>query len=144
MSSTKHSSKGVTLIELMVVVAIIAILASIAYPSYRSQIIKGNRTVAKNALLTYAQFLEKCYTERGTYLNCAYAPTDTSNFDSGKNLFDLVAGTNIQATTYTLQATAQGAQSGDTNCGSFTLTQAGIKGATNKSGGINSNYCWSH
>lgn len=144
MSLSKHSVRGVTLIELMVVVAIVAILASIAYPSYRSQVLKGNRTVAKNAMLTYAQFLEKCFTQNGTYLNCNYAPTNTMAFDSGKNLFSLNANIAASGDTYTLTATAQNGQSDDTNCGSYTLTQAGVKGAKNKSDADNTSYCWAH
>ncbi len=36
--------------ELMVVVAIIGILAAIAYPSYRAQVRRSNRTEARVAL----------------------------------------------------------------------------------------------
>ena len=42
--------KGFTLLELMIVVGIIAILASIAYSSYRNQVIKSRRAAAATCL----------------------------------------------------------------------------------------------
>lgn len=39
--------KGFTLIELMITVATIGVLIAIAYPSYQSYIVKGNRAAAQ-------------------------------------------------------------------------------------------------
>lgn len=141
-----HSDKGFTLIELMITVAIVAILAAIAYPSYQSQIRKSNRAVAKTALLTYAQFLEKCYTQNSVYTGCTYAPTDSATFDAGKQLFAIsiantvggVANPNV----FTITATAQNSQAGDTACATFSLTNANVKTATTSGGADNSNVCW--
>ncbi|AVO54331.1 MULTISPECIES: GspH/FimT family pseudopilin [Pseudomonadaceae] len=46
-----ESSKGFTLIELMVVIALIAIVASIAVPSYQAMMEGGRQTSARNGLL---------------------------------------------------------------------------------------------
>jgi type IV pilus assembly protein PilE len=43
----RQAQQGVTLIELMAVMLIIGLLAAIAYPSYRQQVIRSNRTEAK-------------------------------------------------------------------------------------------------
>jgi type IV pilus assembly protein PilE len=59
--------RGFTLIELLVAVAIVAILAAIAYPSYRSQISKTRRADAESVLMQAAQFMERTYTESGSY-----------------------------------------------------------------------------
>lgn len=52
---------GMTLIELMVVVAILGILASFAYSSYQTQMTKTRRTDATTAILDIANRLEKFY-----------------------------------------------------------------------------------
>ena len=73
---------GFTLIELMIAVAIIAILATIAYPSYRQQVLKSQRTEAKTALSDAAQRLERCYTQFNAY-NDTDDCTIAGTFDSG-------------------------------------------------------------
>lgn len=57
----RRSERGMTLIELMVVVAIVGILASIAYSSYQNQMFKTRRTDATAAMLEIANRLEKFY-----------------------------------------------------------------------------------
>src|SRR6185369_10407130 len=66
--------RGVTLMELMVVMVIIGILAAIAYPSYRAQVRRSNRTEARVALEQTAGALEKCYTRYMAYNDIANCP----------------------------------------------------------------------
>ena len=56
-----RNASGVTLIELMTVVVVIGILAAIAVPSYRSYLLRANRTDAKRALLQVQAAEEKYY-----------------------------------------------------------------------------------
>jgi type IV pilus assembly protein PilE len=60
-----RSSRGFTLIELMVVVVIATILITIAVPSYFSQIRQSRRTEAKSALLDAAGREERYFSTNG-------------------------------------------------------------------------------
>ena len=72
--------RGVTLMELMVVVVIVGILAAIAYPSYRAQVRRSNRTEARVALEQTAGALEKCYTRYMVYNDNTNCPA-SNQFD---------------------------------------------------------------
>jgi type IV pilus assembly protein PilE len=125
--------RGVTLIELMIVVVIIALLAAIAYPSYTQYVERTRRADGQSALLDASQRLERCYTQNNSYADCA-APPATS-----PDGFYAIAATTQTATAYTVTATPQGAQAGDTRCGTLSLTQNGTRGAT---GTLGADGCW--
>jgi type IV pilus assembly protein PilE len=50
MAFKKSRQHGMTLLELMIVVAIVGILATIAIPSFNDQVLKSRRAEARNAL----------------------------------------------------------------------------------------------
>jgi type IV pilus assembly protein PilE len=63
--------KGVTLIEVMVVVAIVGLLAAIAIPAYNNYITRSRRSDAFTALETVRAAQEMYRAERGEYRNTA-------------------------------------------------------------------------
>lgn len=61
----KH--KGFTLIELMITILVVAILASIAIPSYREYVIRGNRTAAQAAMMEIATQQQQFFVANRAY-----------------------------------------------------------------------------
>lgn len=129
--------RGFTLVELVVTMGIVAILGAIAYRSYRNSVIKTDRADAKNALITWAQTLERCYSQYYYYYNASPtaslpdcpAPTASSTFSSNSLYKITVVRT---ASSYTLTATPVSSTvvANDTQCTTFTIDNTGTKGYT--------------
>jgi type IV pilus assembly protein PilE len=148
-SAWRKHQRGVTLLELMVVVAIITIIASIGYPSYMNHITRANRTAAKSFLLQVADRQEQFFANNKRYAD------DLTDLGYGANGFmiddqgamtaagagDRIYRVQINAVTpvtYTIAAVPQLRQAGhDTQCLSLTLTNAGQRGQTGPS-----TECW--
>jgi type IV pilus assembly protein PilE len=127
-----NKQQGFTLVELMIVIAIIAILAAIAYPGYTGHMKKTRRAMAAGCLQQDAQYLERWYTSKLTYVG-ASVPTCP-----GVAQFYDVTASGVAARTFTLSAAPKGAQAGD-NCGTLTLNEKGVRG---QAVGMTESKCW--
>ena len=119
---------GMTLIELMIVVAIIGILASVAYPSYQQYVLRANRAEAQAVLSETAQFMERYFTTNGTYVGGALLSAVSPKGASGAAVkYNITPATVTTATTFTLTATPVNSQTADTTCGTLTLSNTGAQ-----------------
>ena len=133
--------RGVTLLELMIVVVIVSIIAAFAYPSYTQYVVNTKRTAATSALLQIAdrqqQFFmdNKRYTADLTDLGLAANPLFISDDGNSVPAGDadavyLLIVANVTPVTYTAIAAPLAQQLvRDTKCGTLTLTQTGAKDA---------------
>ena len=137
--------QGLTLVELMIVVAVMAVIAAVAYPLYTGQTQKARRADAKVALETIAMAQERVYTLSGRYWGIGTstlqaqlpAPLRAAESEQGYYTIAVTQGTN-QDFTATATAKSGGAQGGDaSNCATFSITHQGVKSHT----GSASN-CW--
>jgi type IV pilus assembly protein PilE len=147
--TASRNEAGVTLVELMVVVAIVAAIFAIAFPSYERYIVRAKRAVGQNAVLQVADRQQQFFMDNKRFA----ADMTNLGFNANPWIVDddgasTVAGdadavyslalSNVTATTWTVTATPLNGQlSRDTDCGNLTITQAGTKGSSG--GGDN---CW--
>ena len=138
-------TRGMTLIELMVVVAIVAILSTLAVGSYRRYVLRANRTDATSALLRIQVGEEKFFLQNNTYTtNVTAAPpaglgvaSPTPNGFYNVTVVPDPNSTNSIATSFLATAAAQGTQTQDTSCLTLTITDQG-----QRSSAPSTTACW--
>jgi type IV pilus assembly protein PilE len=148
--SAKRTLRGITLVELMVVIAILAILATIGYPMYVEQVQKGRRVDARSGVMEIALAMEKEFAAWGQYseptatiagisaTDGTPAPDANSNFHANLRQiaelytdyynFTITAGNAND--TFIVTATPTGIQADDTKCAFLSVNQVGVKTAT--------------
>ncbi len=134
------SEGGFTLVEVMIVVVIVAILAAIAIPSYQSSVYKGRRADAKESLFSAAALQEQIYMQKNAYSDSA---ADVGGSQSGEGYYGIAVTRPCgDDSCFLITASARGAQSGDTDCSTFSINQAGTKIAKSAGGSVTTGSCW--
>lgn len=120
--------RGVTLLELMIVIVVIGILAAVAYPNYRDAAARAKRSEARAALLQIATQQERLYLQNNSYT------TDMSRLgfaNAGCNLTGSetysVCVTAADANNWTAVATYQNADAEAGKCNTFQLDGRGVR-----------------
>ncbi len=149
LNKTMKRQRGISLLELLIVVAIVGILGAIAYPSYQDQVRRTSRSDCAGALAGLGNAMERYFTVNSTYLGAAAGGADTG----APAIFPVTCPTDgdtatynltIQAatgSTYVVQAAPTGRQAGD-RCGTLTLSNTGLKGVTGAAAGLTPQDCW--
>ena len=144
----RFRERGVTLLELLTVIMVLGILAAIAIPTYRSYLIRAQRSDATSALLRVAAAQEKFYLQNNRYATddeLDKGPPDGLGIDGSEHGYyqlSLDDGVdNTLAFTATAIPVAGGAQATDKDCTSFSIDQAGKRGAL-KTATDNTPICW--
>ena len=127
MAFKKSRQDGMTLLELMIVIAIVGILASIAMPSFNNSVMKARRADARNSMFDWQLRQAEYFAD-----NLTYASVSTINgsggdtVDSGEGYYGITV-TILETTTFQMTATPKigTTQASDSECASFCINQDG-------------------
>jgi type IV pilus assembly protein PilE len=151
--SAVRAERGVTLIELMIVIVLLAIAVGIAVPSYRSYVIRTHRTDATVALLKVRRAQEAYFLQNDQYVDDAglvAAKPGGLGFprNSEHGHYQITVTTPDPANpapSFLATATAIGGQLDDDQCRTLTINDRGDRGATNPGGATSQQIidtCW--
>ncbi|MFU8763238.1 MAG: type IV pilin protein [Haliea sp.] len=121
----RQTQRGITLVELLIVLVILGILVGVALPAYQNQIIRGNRAAAQAVMLDIANRQQQRFLSDRSYAN--KATLESSGFsldpDVARNYtYTITLGTGV-VPTYVMTFSPTGSQAKD---GNLTLNEQGV------------------
>ncbi|MFO1400679.1 MAG: type IV pilin protein [Steroidobacteraceae bacterium] len=139
--------RGVTLIELLIVIVVLSMLSTLAVSSYRRYALRANRTEATTTLLRIQVAQEKFFLQNNRYADGSTELTAAppAGLGIGLGSGDVTQGGGFYAITldaadathYTATATARAGQTHDVSeCQAFTIDQQGTRTPAESTG------CW--
>jgi len=139
----KKKMRGMTLIELMIVIAILGIIVALGYPSYQDQVRKSRRSEGMGELLEMADRMERRYSDVGTYAGITadvLYGTDTADdkFPTTKGHYKLSIDNGADNVQFSIRAVPQGNQTKD-KCHTFVYNSNGQR--TTTGGSLNAEQC---
>jgi type IV pilus assembly protein PilE len=142
------TSRGFSLLELLVTLAIVALLAALAWPGYGAIIQRAQRNDARLALLTIQHAEESHYQRFNAYTEALTLPGSSGGLGlaalSSNGSYALSVSTSDDGQHYsaTARVLAQGRQSRDHACASLLIDETGQRAATDASGADSTDTCW--
>lgn len=115
----QKNRRGISIIELIVVLTIISILAVVGFPAYQTYLIESRRSDAVNALRANQLTIESYMQQFGV----TPSDSDVTLITDSANSFYTIAYTQVDNDSYKLVATAvpTSSQNNDTGCTTITL-----------------------
>lgn len=117
--------RGITLMELMIVVVIVGILTAIAFPNYRNFVMRAKRSEAKAALLKAATNQEKFYLQNQIFSDSLAELGFSAPFKTDSGAYQLSVSSPASASDFTVTATYTGTDDESAKCPTFTIDGRG-------------------
>jgi len=137
-------SRGITLLEVLVVLVLVGIITALALPGYRHQMIRVHRTEAMIALFDLQSAEEKFFMRHNRYTSeISAAPPSglglSTASSSNKYEVSIAVALDGQSFIATATPTPEGGQAADRECSALSLDARGRRAA---SGTRDARYCW--
>jgi type IV pilus assembly protein PilE len=134
--------RGVTLLEILVVVLVAGVIAALALPAYRQHMVRVNRSEATTTLYEIAAAEERHFLRHGTYVADITSPPPGGLGlapATRRYAFGVAVATDGQTFIASATPTREGGQNSDGECLVFSLDHRGRRAI---SGSRETSFCW--
>jgi type IV pilus assembly protein PilE len=130
-------ARGVTLLELLVVLVLVGIVAALALPSYQRYLQRVHRTEATTALYQIVSAQESHHLRHGVFAADIAAPPPgglglSETTEGGRYAITIDLATDAQSFIATATPLGDASQAGDAECLAFSLDHRGQRGISGR------------